>query len=610
MPSELVEEKRRARVRRSLFPKVPPFHVFLPTWISYDTPACAGLREEEWQFPSQIMPVVRDTVAHAGFKITKGILRSECTTEVIMAGFIWDNMPLVEKAIDAIDFSRIREGVKINKFPGFLDLNRKDTLWLNFRRMQKKFGKAFDFHPDTFQLPAEHDQLVKRMEEEKCTKVYIVKLPNNMCGIGACVIDSPSKIPRKIKVHTKEKQEVKKEDPIIVQSYIPNPLLIHGYKFDFRLYVLVTSINPLRIYLYKDGMVRVAMEKLSLESEDLENTFIHLTNFAQTKRGESKTCYPEGCQANKWSVYELWAWMKERGEDPKPFWARVKDVVIKTILCGHKKIDTMVKESVGSFYNNYNILGFDILMDENHGAHLLEVNTIPSMFINKSSEEIDLRLKGPVLAESFNIAGHHITTSIARKHKDDIISSHLDGQISGSLGFDHRLYCKGMTGMDKEKQERFVAPGDDPEEDSSGNSSVDEENTEKEGEENSDSGRGRVLMEGGEDILEDLSPCDVRVLVHSEEELSQCETFERIFPTTETGHYLQYMETNYYDLLLLAWERKYDQDRQTGRDRLVTLTEAGVHLEVPPEDRLPQPAVPRTSAPMKKTIIVPRIFSK
>ena len=58
--------------------------------------------------------------------------------------------------------------------------------------------------------------------------------------------------------------------------------------------------------------------------------------------------------------------MRERGEDPEPFWNRVKDVVIKTILCGHKKIDTMVKEDVGSFYNNYNILGFDIFIDTDY----------------------------------------------------------------------------------------------------------------------------------------------------------------------------------------------------------------------------------------------------
>ena len=68
------------------------------------------------------------------------------------------------------------------------------------------------------------------------------------------------------------------------------------------------------------ALLRFAMEKFSLEPEDLENTFIHLTNFAQvrphhdncvheplknlhlsnrntqTKRGESKTCYPDGCQ--------------------------------------------------------------------------------------------------------------------------------------------------------------------------------------------------------------------------------------------------------------------------------------------------------------------------
>ena len=30
-----------------------------------------GLRQEEWQFPAQILPVVRDTVQQAGFNIVK-----------------------------------------------------------------------------------------------------------------------------------------------------------------------------------------------------------------------------------------------------------------------------------------------------------------------------------------------------------------------------------------------------------------------------------------------------------------------------------------------------------------------------------------------------------
>ena len=90
-----------------------------------------------------------------------------------------------------------------------------------------------------------------------------------------------------------------------------------------------------------------------------------------------------------------------------------------------------------------------------------------------------------------------------------------------------------------------------------------------------------------EDVLADLTPCDVRVLVHSEEELTQCETFERIFPTSETGCYLKYMDTNYYDLLLLAWERcQGGGDRQRGRDRLALLTSKvpkHIFLELDPD---------------------------
>jgi len=40
---------------------------------------------------------------------------------------------------------------------------------------------------------------------------------------------------------------------VLIQHYISNPLLIHGHKFDLRIYVAVTCIDPLRVYVYEEG---------------------------------------------------------------------------------------------------------------------------------------------------------------------------------------------------------------------------------------------------------------------------------------------------------------------------------------------------------------------
>ena len=46
----------------------------------------------------------------------------------------------------------------------------------------------------------------------------------------------------------------------MAQKYITNPFLIDGLKFDIRLYVLLYGVNPLRVFLFKDGLVRLATE--------------------------------------------------------------------------------------------------------------------------------------------------------------------------------------------------------------------------------------------------------------------------------------------------------------------------------------------------------------
>ena len=70
----------------------------------------------------------------------------------------------------------------------------------------------------------------------------------------------------------------------VISRYVTNPLLINGHKFDLRLYVVVTSFEPLRVYLYREGLVRFASEVYN--NDDIiseQSKFSHLTNYSINK---------------------------------------------------------------------------------------------------------------------------------------------------------------------------------------------------------------------------------------------------------------------------------------------------------------------------------------
>jgi tubulin polyglutamylase TTLL5 len=61
---------------------------------------------------------------------------------------------------------------------------------------------------------------------------------------------------------TDKAQEVIKRmgngNSLVVSHYISNPLLINDFKFDLRIYIAVTSVNPLKVYIYEEGLARFA----------------------------------------------------------------------------------------------------------------------------------------------------------------------------------------------------------------------------------------------------------------------------------------------------------------------------------------------------------------
>ena len=97
------------------------------------------------------------------------------------------------------------------------------------------------------------------------------------------------------------------DSTFIVQKYIDNPLLIHGRKFDFRCYGMLTSINGnLKGYFYEDAYIRTSCKEFDIE--DVHNKYIHLTNDAVQKFSQDYGKYENG---NKLSLSDFQRYLKQ-----------------------------------------------------------------------------------------------------------------------------------------------------------------------------------------------------------------------------------------------------------------------------------------------------------
>lgn len=132
----------------------------------------------------------------------------------------------------------------MNHFTGNKNVSRKDFLKRNIERAQKMSAKSnaiFNIMPMTFILPKEYVGFLENFsdfdEREGKYNYWIMKPAAKSRGRGIQVINEIS--------------SVTYGEPMIMQRYLKNPLLLNGFKFDLRIYVLVTSVNPLELFIYK-----------------------------------------------------------------------------------------------------------------------------------------------------------------------------------------------------------------------------------------------------------------------------------------------------------------------------------------------------------------------
>lgn len=94
--------------------------------------------------------------------------------------------------------------------------------------------------------------------------------------------------------------------------------------------------------------------------------------------------------------------MREEGIDDDALWAKIEDIVIKTIISAEPLLNNGMDLYVPHRNNCFELLGFDILIDDNLNPWLLEVNMSPSMNIDSP---LDAKIKGEMLANLFTLVG-------------------------------------------------------------------------------------------------------------------------------------------------------------------------------------------------------------
>lgn len=364
-------------------------------------------------------------------------LKSSCN-------FIWVDTSNVNEF-----FNIIQPWQRINHFPGMTNIARKTKLAEHLDCMKKKFHKDYSFYPTTYTLPRDKHHMKKYFEPSgKSKSTYIVKPDGGCQGRGIFLTKKWSAIEELSGTH-------------VAQKYISDPLLIDNKKFDLRIYVLITSCDPLRIYLFQDGLVRLCTQDFSKPtSSNLENTCMHLSNYSINKHSEDFNGAEDvsGSSGSKRSIRWLLSWLgQEKGEEEADkLWCKIGHICVKTILsiepilvreykttfclnsrhslehssenegnsqnitsndtnevyeekskvtgCQKEKSDgNRVKHKSGKSIAGSRalaVLGFDVMVDAKLKPHLIEVNHLPSF---ATDSPLDESIKSKVVSQALSI---------------------------------------------------------------------------------------------------------------------------------------------------------------------------------------------------------------
>mmetsp|Transcript_33084 Transcript_33084/g.87836 ORF Transcript_33084/g.87836 Transcript_33084/m.87836 type:complete len:407 (+) Transcript_33084:230-1450(+) len=163
-------------------------------------------------------------------------------------------------------------------------------------------------------------------------------------------------------------------------------------------------MDPLRCYLHKEGLARFCTQRYTAPtSKNLSEAYMHLTNYSLNKNNAEGFVHDDEESGSKRSLRTAWEQISTAGHDADSAWEAIQEMCRRVMLAKQAFLwysyHTLIPVDDGASAC-FQILGFDVLLDERMRPWLLETNNGPSLNLD---QDIDRSVKLPVVSEALEM---------------------------------------------------------------------------------------------------------------------------------------------------------------------------------------------------------------
>lgn len=199
-------------------------------------------------------------------------------------------------------------------------------------------------------------------------RVYLSKQNEGSQGSGIVLLTNPNHL-------------VIGNDDLIVQEYIQNPFLLRGLKHDMRLYVTITSVEPLVAYINREGLVRFCTEKYQTPTtENRIKSNMHLSNYSLNKNSKEYV-FTDSIEGENDGSKQTFSSYSRYLPQPEKVFEDIKELIQMSL----KALQPFLRYFLRCRYPKrdhgrmFHIIGYDIMLDSDYKPFILELNANPSL---------------------------------------------------------------------------------------------------------------------------------------------------------------------------------------------------------------------------------------